>query len=149
LVRVVKQSDLRAAPEDRVLESLDGEVAVVHGGQRPADDVPREQVQDDGEEQLAVAGDQLGGVAHPPLVRAFRRELAVEEVGGYRLVVVAHRGALETLACARLQPFLSHDPGDALLAHEDVVRCELGVDPRAPVGPTAALERLADQGGVL
>ena len=40
-----------------------------------------------------LADDELGGVADPALIRRRRRELAVEQIGRDRLVVIAHRRA--------------------------------------------------------
>ena len=72
--------------------------------------------------------------------------LAGEEVGSDRLVVVAHRGALEALADAGLEPLLLHVPDDALAAHVDAVGLgQLGLDARAAVGPAAPLVRLPDE----
>src|SRR6266511_3111142 len=73
LVRVVEEADLGAAPLDGHLERSDREVPVVHRRQRPADDELRVQVEDDGEEELAVAGEQLRRVTDPLLVRRDRK----------------------------------------------------------------------------
>src|SRR6266545_5335357 len=80
LVRVVEQADLGTAPLDGHLERGDGEVAVVHRRQRPADDELRIQVEDDSEEELAIAGEQLRRVAHPLLVRGGRLEVRFRTV---------------------------------------------------------------------
>jgi hypothetical protein len=94
--------------------------------------------------QLAVLGHELRRVAHPAPVRSVRRELPVEQVRRYRLVVVAHRGDPVPLPDPCLEPLLLHDPDDPLAADEDPVRLgQLDVDARAAVRPAAALVGLA------
>jgi hypothetical protein len=68
-----------ASALQRRVERLGGEDAVVGHGDRPADDEPREQVDDDRQVEPALAGDQFGRVADPLLVGPLGREVAVEE----------------------------------------------------------------------
>ena len=56
LVRMMEQPDRRTSPLQRHLERLDREVSVVHRADRPADDEPREQIQDGREVNLLAAG---------------------------------------------------------------------------------------------
>jgi hypothetical protein len=112
---------------------------------RPPADEHAERIHD-GQEALAVAGEQLGRVAHPLLVRGCRLELPVEDVGGHGLVVVAHGGALEPLARTRLELFLAHEPTDPLLAHVNVVRRrQLLLDARSAVPLAAQFVCFADE----
>ena len=76
-----------------------------------------EQVEDDGEIELAArADDKLGRVPDPALIRCGGIELPVEEIRGHRLVVIAHRGQREPFAGARLQAAFLHQPDHALPA---------------------------------
>ncbi len=76
--------------------------------------------------------------------------LRFEQVGSDRLVVVAHRGALEPLPDPGLEPLLLDVPDDALAAHVDAVDLgQLGLDARAAIGPAASLVRLPDEEGDL
>ena len=77
-------------------------MAIVDGAHGPADRKPREQVEDDGEIELAArADDKLGRVPDPALIRCGGVELPVEEIRGHRLGVIAHRGQREPFAGAR------------------------------------------------
>ena len=117
LVGVVQQADLRAPSFQRHLQRLDGQVAIVDGAHGPADHKPREQVEDDGEIELAArADDKLGRVPDPALIRRGGFKLPVEEIRGHRLVVFAHRGQREPFAGARLQAVFLHQPDHALPA---------------------------------
>ena len=55
LVGVMEQARVRTAALQRHLERLDRQVPIVHRADGPADDEPREQVEDRGEIQLAAA----------------------------------------------------------------------------------------------
>jgi hypothetical protein len=144
-IGVVQEVHARAPLDEGALRRREGEVPVVHGRERPPDDVLREQVQDDGEEALRVAGDELGGVPDPFLVRAVGAEVAAGEVRGDRLVVfvfVAHLNRFRARAF-RLCCCMSR-----------MMRWRLTKTPwtsRAPpgrggaVGPPALLVRLADE----
>ena len=69
-----------------------------------------------------LADDELGRVADPPLIRPLGGELAVEQIGGDRLIVIAHRRALEPLARPRLAgPSSCIKPHDALAT--DALAC--------------------------
>jgi hypothetical protein len=91
------------------LERLDGQMPIIHSAEGPADDEPREQIQDHREVELAArADDELGGVADPPLIGAVGRELPVEQIRRHRLIVITHRRVLVPLPDAGFQPVLAH-----------------------------------------
>ena len=74
----------------RHLERLDGHLAVVARTDGPPHDEPREQIQDRRQIELAAAADdELRRVADPPLIRRGRREVAIEQIGCDRLIVIA------------------------------------------------------------
>ena len=118
---------------------------VIDGAERPADDEARVQVEDRREIQLRAAADhQLRGVADPALIRSRRGELAIEDIGGDRLIVLAHRRGAEALAGARPQALLPHQPADAFLADALAGLAQVLPDPRPAVATPAGLVRRAD-----
>ena len=146
LVGVVQQTAVGTAPLQRHLERLDRQMPVVHRADRPADDEPREQIEDHRQVELAAAADdELGGVADPPLIRRGRLELPVEQIGGHRLVVIAHRRRLVALAHPRLQAFFLHQPHDALAADGSLLLDQVLVHARTAVPLPARFERRAHQ----
>ena len=115
---------------------------IVHGADGPADDEPREQIEDRREVQLAALADhELRRVADPALIRRRGRELPIQQIGGDRLIVVAHRRAFEPLARPRLQAVFLHQSHDALAADVLVLLDQILVDARAAVAMLALLER--------
>src|SRR3954464_2334239 len=96
LVRVVEQAGLGAAVAQRLVEGPDHQVPVVAGAHRPADEEAGKQVEHCRQVDLAAGSDELGGIAHPALIRRRCGEVAVEDVGRDWLVVVAHRRAAVT-----------------------------------------------------
>ena len=98
LIGVVQQAGVRTAPLHRLVERAQREVAVVDRTERPAHDEPGVEVQDGRQIQLgAAADDELRRVADPALIGPLGRELAVEHIGGDRLIVIAHRRRAEPL----------------------------------------------------
>ena len=119
---------------------------VVDRADRPADDEPREQVEDRRQIQLAaLADDELGGVADPAPIRRVGRELPVEQIRRDRLVVIAHRRAFEAFPRPRFQAVLLHQPNDPLAADADLLLEQIFVNARAAVPLLARVERGAHQ----
>jgi hypothetical protein len=109
------QPALRTATLQRHAQGPEREMPVVDGADGPSGDVAREQIEDHRQRQLAaLANNELGRVADPPVIRRFRGELPLEQIRRDRLVVIAHRRAFEPLADARLQAVLLHQPDHAL-----------------------------------
>ena len=78
LVGVMEQPGVRTPALQRHVERFDREVTVVHRADGPPHDESREQIEDRGQIQLATrADDELGGIAHPPLVGRVRPELVI------------------------------------------------------------------------
>src|SRR5207253_3800268 len=59
---------------------------------RPADDPPREQILDNGQIQIALAGGDVGDVRQPDLIGFGGVDLPVQEVVGYGPIVVGVGG---------------------------------------------------------
>jgi hypothetical protein len=99
----MQQPDIGTPTRQRPLNSHQRQLPIVARADGPADDEPREQIEDGHKVQFpAVPDHELGRVANPPLIRGLGRELAVEEIGRDRLVVVAVGRAFEPFADAGL-----------------------------------------------
>ena len=146
LVGVMQQTRLGTPPLQRHLERLDRYVSIVDGADRPPDDESREQIQNRSEVKLAAAADyHLRRVADPSLIRSFSFELPVEKIGGDRLIVIAHRRDLETLAQPRNQAVFLHQTGNTLRTDSDSIFEEISVNAGAAVPRTALFERRTHQ----
>ena len=83
----------------------------------PADDEAGEQIEDRRQIQLAALADhELGRVADPAPIRRVGRELPIEQIRRDRLVVIAHRRALEPFPGPGFQPVLLHQPNHPFAA---------------------------------
>ena len=92
---MVQQAGLRTPPRDGHAERLQRQMPIVDGADGPAHHEAREQIEHRRQIELpALADDELGRVADPPPIGRVRGELSVEEIRRHRLIVVAHRGAL-------------------------------------------------------
>jgi hypothetical protein len=91
----------------------------------------------------ALADAEFGGIAHPALIRRLGRELAIEEIRGDRVIVIAHRCAAEALPDPRLQALLLHQTDDPLSTHPHLLLEQVPIDPRASVPMRTLLKRRA------
>jgi hypothetical protein len=143
---VVQQPGGRAAPLECHAECVQREVAIIDAAHRPADDEPREQIENRRQVQFAALADhEFGGVADPALIRRVGRELPVEDIRRHRVVVIAHRRAREPPADPRLQALFLHQPNDAFAADPHVLLEQVTMNPRAAVPVLARLERRVHQ----
>ena len=121
-------------------------MSIVDRADGPADDEPREQVEDRRQIQLpALANHELRRVADPAPIRRVGRELPVEQIRRDRLIVIAHRRAFEPLPGPRFQPVLLHQPNHALAADARVLLEQILVNARAAVPLLARVKRRAHQ----
>src|SRR5271167_1050473 len=105
---------------------------------------PGEQVDDDGEEEPALAGPDVGDVGAPLLVRPGRCEVLVQKVRGDRKGVKAVGGALEPPLLPSPEPIVAHQPGDAPAADGKPIVAKFVHHARAAVGPVRRGEGRAD-----
>jgi hypothetical protein len=120
LIGMMKETRLWAAMLQRHVERAEYVVPIVHRADRPADHEARIEVENGGEIQLGAApDDELCRVTHPALIWTVGSELAGEDVGGDRLVVVTHRRDTEALAHASAKAFIAHQPRDAFPTNRD------------------------------
>jgi hypothetical protein len=109
---------------------------------RPADDAAAVGVEDDREEEPALAGRQVGDVGEPQLVWPRGGEAATDEVRRRRGRRVGDRRSAPLPATGdALQLELAHQAGDTLAADTDAVRlAQLGMHAWCTIG----LERLGE-----
>jgi hypothetical protein len=99
----------RVAAPDRHLQGVQGQVGAQVAGQLPADDQPRERIDDQGGVDEPRPGPHIGQIGNPELVRTGRAEVALHQVSGSWSSLVVDGGAGGLAA---------HHPGDAQLTHE-------------------------------
>ncbi len=80
---------------------------------------------DEGEVAEAVPGPEVGDIGDPLLVRAGRREVALEQIAGSLRRLVRDRRAPLLATPRALEPFLAHQPGDSVTADVDAIALEL------------------------
>lgn len=105
---------------DQRVDDKVGGLAFAHG---PAGQALVVEVLDAGQEQLAVQGGELGDVGHPPLVGAFRGEVAFQQVRGRRGVGAAPPPLAPRVGTHETE--LGHDPRHPLLAHMHTASAQL------------------------
>jgi len=129
--------------EPRHAQRVDDDIAGHVLAHRPTHDLTAEQVDHHGQEQPALVGSDVGDVTHPDLVRRGHRELAVEQVGGDRQVMVAVGGHLEPFLALRANAVFLHQRLQPMLAHADAIVAELTPDAGSAVAATGLrLDRL-------
>ena len=75
---------IAAARVDRLLQRVEDEVGAQRGGHPPADDAPREHIDDEGDIDEPGPGRHVGEIRHPQLIRSRGRELPINEIGRSR-----------------------------------------------------------------
>ena len=123
------------------LQGSDRQPAVQAVADRPADDPPREQVDDDGEIDPALPCPHVGDVDAPLLVRAAGSKVLVDDVGGHWPAVLAVGGALEAALLARPEIVVAHQPRGSSPANGEAVVLQLARHPRAAIGAVRQRER--------
>lgn len=84
LVGVVDDDTFRALAGDRHLERPAHQFCGLPGRHRPPEQLPRADVEDDGQEEEARPGRDIGDVGDPALLGRLGREIPIEEVGAGR-----------------------------------------------------------------
>src|SRR3989442_1790589 len=136
-VRVMDEASLGAPGPESHAQGVEGERPVevrIHG---PADNTPREQVQDGREVGPALSGPDVGDVGHPDLVGRRGREVPVELIRRDRMRVPRVGRHTEGPLSLALETFLSHQARHALTPDLLAIGLEILVDARTPVGLAA------------
>src|SRR5690606_18965771 len=109
--------------------------ALTHG---PADDTPRESVNDDGEVQPALVGVLLRHIGHPQLIGPLCSKRPLYEVWSGRTSRVSVRDPFRAPAADAFDAKLSHEASHAVLSASNVVDVpQLRMNARRTVGASA------------
>ena len=104
------------------------------GGELPADDHAREQVDQEREVQAALPGPQVGEVADPQAVRRGRGEVPVDEIRRLVRLRIRGRGPPRLPSAFRApDPLLAHQPSDLVAAGGLALAPQLMPYPPVPV----------------
>ncbi len=130
----MQQAGVRTPSLQRHLERFDRHVTVINGAQGPANDKPREKVEDDREVELPAAADQRTPWCRRPTADSDR----VPRTDGptdWRPPADRDRSSScpEPLPGARHQTVFLHQADDALATDTLVLLDQIFVNPRAPV----------------
>jgi hypothetical protein len=90
----------------------------------PADDVAREDIDDEGDRASALPGRNVGEIRHPERVGAVSFELPVDPVERTRGSRIRHRGANNLASNDPTQPELTHESLDRAARHRDAFAVE-------------------------
>ena len=101
-VRMVGQPSRRASDREGLSQCGERQFLVQAVADRPADNAPGKQVDDNGQIQPALPGPDVGDIRAPLLIGALGREVLVEEVGRDREGMKAVGGAPEAALAAEL-----------------------------------------------
>jgi hypothetical protein len=134
-IAVVEEPRCGAPPRDGAAQRLEGERLLGPRRRRPPHNATREGIEEDGEEEPALAGAHLRDVGEPQTVGRVGVELALQAVGRGRQIRRGARGdAAEAPRGAAPQPLQAHQPRDAMFAHavsggaQDLVDARRSVD---------------------
>jgi hypothetical protein len=132
---MVDDHTLRSLSGDGHLEGPGDELGVLVGRHRPPDDLPRADVEDDGKEEEAGPGRDVGDVGHPPAVGSRCGEVPLQEVGSWSSPVVPSSGPTELPPGHALEVGHPHEPGHLMAPHHLVVAVDqLARDPAIAIG---------------
>ncbi len=96
----------------RLLQRVEHEVGLHRTADPPADDAPREDIDDEGHVHEALPGRDVGEVRHPKLVRPVSLEVPVHPIERACRLGVRHCGAHRLAAAHAFQPPQAHQPLD-------------------------------------
>ena len=136
-VRVMDQARARVSGSQSSPQRLHHQLRphVVSGC--PAHNAATEQVEDDGEIQPPGRGPDVGDVRGPQLVGPRRVEILLDQVWRNGLAMVRVRGSSKTSSTGSSESQAGHQSRDTVATKLQTSLLELGVDARAPVGPSA------------
>ena len=128
---------------DGLLEGIENEVRRHRCGNPPADDPPREDIDDEGHIDESRPGRYEGEIRDPELVRCRRVEPPIHEVHGAWSAEIRNRGSLEGLAAdGSLEAHLAHQALDSAAGDRGVVTPKGSPDLARPVDLLVRVQRL-------
>jgi hypothetical protein len=120
---------------DGHLEGPGDELGVLVGRHGPADDLPRADVEDDGKEEEAGPGRDIGDVGHPATIGSRGGEVPLQEVGRRPGPVVTSSGPAELPPGHALKVGFAHEPSHLVAPHRFVLFVDqLARDPAIAIG---------------
>ncbi len=112
---------------------------------RPANHLPREQIEHHSQKEKSLVGPDVGNVRHPDLVRGLGGELACQHVVGHRAGRTAQRTWALAVAHHRAKPFLLHQPLHTMPAARLAQLAQIPGDLAMPVDRAALQPSMLDQ----
>ena len=143
-VGMMDQSRRGVAGHQSTAQGFDREISLQAVTRRPANDAPREEVENDGEVEPALCRPDVGDVRPPFPVWAVRREVLRHQIGGDRPGMFAVRRALEALLLPRGQLVLSHQARRAMTPDLVPIIDEVAVHAGTAVGAVRKCEGRSD-----
>jgi hypothetical protein len=128
----------------RRCQCVQDQFAVDRRASGPPDDLPGEQIDDDGEVEPPLPRPDVRDVRRPGRVALRRRELALEQVRSQHRRL-ADLPAARAIAVQRPQPVFSHQAGHTMHTTRLARLAEVEEHARRPVDALACLEGRADQ----
>src|SRR5258708_5179517 len=117
----------------RLIQRVQGKRGIEIGSQRPAHDLAREAVENDGEIGESLAQANVSDICHPDLVRS-RRHQATQQIGHNEKAVAAVRGGWSKRPAAhRDEVILAHKPLNPLGIYYHARTPEQGRDPAVAI----------------
>src|SRR5690349_22679946 len=132
-IAVMHEAGSRPARVHRGGERLEGDGLQGTGSGSPPDDAPRARVEEDREEEPALACTDLRDIGEPQLVGGRALEVPLHEVRRRRELAVARGDVPEASGSTAPQPLLLHQPGDAMLADRQPRPAQRAVDARRAI----------------
>src|SRR5438105_9840223 len=144
-IAVMHEAGRGATPRDGAVQRLERDGLLGARGGSPPHNPPREGIEEDREEEPALAGPDLSDVREPEVVGGLGGEVAGDPVRrGGQVGRAAGGDESEPSSCAASQALQLHKPGDAMLA-DGVPRAAQGaVDSRRAVDAPALAVHGAD-----
>src|SRR3954468_21501615 len=128
------QAFSRSASEPRHGQGIDDQLSCHALAHRPADHLPAEQVDDDGQVQPAFLSGNVRYIAGPHQIRSFRLKVTVQHVIRNRQTMMAVGGRFVFPLRACPNGVVPHHLAHPLLTNPNVPLPQLAPDPRPPVG---------------
>jgi hypothetical protein len=138
-VRVGDERSVQIAQRHGHLEGVDHQLGAHVGGDLPADDPAREDVENEGQVAEARVGADVGDVGDPQAIGAGGDELAIDKIAGpIDRVLVGRCGAHATAAADALKALGAHQPADPVAADLDAATAQLAPGLADAVDPPVA-----------
>ena len=137
-VGVVDQRSRGAPRSQGSIQGCPSQGGVIRLAGRPADDTPREEVQEDGEIQPSRDRPDVGDVPHPSFVGSAGVEVPLEHVRRDGIVVARVGRVDEPSLSPAAEALLTHQSLNPLLADAQPLVAQLEMNPRASIDAAAA-----------